>query len=74
MDTHATHKTRAIRNWLERRPQRRPHWHVHFTPTLASWINQVERFCWIKSPSDILAASNRFCLRTSQTLAIQVES
>ncbi|MCI1757168.1 MAG: IS630 family transposase [Sphingobium sp.] len=24
--------------------RRRPHWHVHFTPTSASWINQVERW------------------------------
>jgi putative transposase len=24
---------------------RRPHWHVHFTPTSASWINQVEHWC-----------------------------
>ncbi|MGX1354944.1 hypothetical protein AB7M46_000001, partial [Bradyrhizobium elkanii] len=23
--------------------RRRPHYHVHFTPTSASWINQVER-------------------------------
>ncbi|MDB5368900.1 MAG: hypothetical protein JWP20_458, partial [Roseomonas sp.] len=23
---------------------KRPRWHVHFTPTGASWINQVERF------------------------------
>lgn len=23
---------------------RRPHWYVHFTPTSASWINQVERW------------------------------
>jgi transposase len=40
MDNYATHKTKAIRNWLNRRPR----WHVHFTPTSASWINQVERF------------------------------
>ena len=40
MDNHATHKTQAIRNWLAKRP----HWHVHLTPTSASWINQVERF------------------------------
>ena len=31
---------RAIRAWLARRP----HYHVHFTPTSASWINQVERW------------------------------
>jgi len=40
MDNYATHKTPAIRNWLAKRP----HWHVHFTPTSSSWINQVERF------------------------------
>jgi transposase len=40
MDNYATHKTRPIRNWFAKRPR----WHVHFTPTSASWINQVERF------------------------------
>ena len=40
MDNYATHKTPAIRAWLARRP----HWHVHFTPTSASWLNQIERF------------------------------
>lgn len=39
MDNYATHKTPKIKAWLARRP----HWHVHFTPTSASWINQVER-------------------------------
>jgi hypothetical protein len=33
------HKTPTIRKWLAKRP----HWHVHFTPTGASWLNQVER-------------------------------
>ena len=37
MDNYATHKTAVIRSWLARRP----HYHVHFTPTSASWINQV---------------------------------
>lgn len=40
MDNYATHKTPAIRNWLAKRP----HWHVHFTPTGSSWLNMVERF------------------------------
>ena len=39
-DNYATHKTSLIRNWLVKRPR----WHVHLTPTSASWINQVERF------------------------------
>ena len=40
MDNYATHKTAAVKAWLARRS----HWHVHFTPTSASWINQVERW------------------------------
>ena len=40
MDNYATHKTPKIKAWLTRRP----HNHVHFTPTSASWINQVERW------------------------------
>ena len=40
MDNYATHKTTKVKAWLARRP----HWHVHFTPTSASWLNQVERW------------------------------
>lgn len=40
LDNSATHKTKAIRDWLAKRPRYR----VHFTPTSASWINQVERW------------------------------
>ena len=39
-DNYATHKTPDIRAWLERHPR----FHVHFTPTGSSWINQVERW------------------------------
>lgn len=40
MDNVSSHKTQVIRNWFARRPR----WQVHFTPTSASWVNQVERF------------------------------
>lgn len=40
MDNYGTHKTPAVKRWL----LKRPHWHIHFTPTSASWLNQVERF------------------------------
>ncbi len=40
MDNYGTHKTKLIRNWFVKRPR----WYVHYTPTSASWINQVERF------------------------------
>lgn len=39
-DNYGTHKTPAIRAWLERHPR----FHFHFTPTGSSWINQVERW------------------------------
>ena len=39
-DNYATHKTPEVREWLARRPR----FHVHFTPTGSSWINQVERW------------------------------
>lgn len=39
-DNYATHKIQLIRNW----PAKRPRWHVHLTPTSASWLNQAERF------------------------------
>ena len=39
-DNYATHKTDMINNWLARHPR----FHVHFTPTGSSWVNQVERF------------------------------
>jgi transposase len=45
MDNYATHKTPKIKAWLARRP----HYHVHFTPTSASWINQVERWFRVRS-------------------------
>ena len=39
-DNYATHKTALIRNWLAKRPR----FHMHFTPTSASWLNLVERW------------------------------
>jgi len=40
LDNYGTHKTAAIRRWLAKRPR----FHLHFTPTSASWINLVERW------------------------------
>ena len=39
-DNYGTHKTPAVKAWLARRPR----FHLHFTPTSSSWINQVERW------------------------------
>lgn len=39
-DNYATHKHPAVLRWLRRHPR----FHMHFTPTSASWLNMVERF------------------------------
>ena len=39
-DNYATHKHPAVKAWLAKHPR----FHMHFTPTSASWLNQVERF------------------------------
>ncbi len=38
IDNYATHKHAKVRNWLAARPR----FHVHYTPTYSSWLNQVE--------------------------------
>ncbi len=40
MDNYGTHKTPSIKNWFARHPR----FQVHFTPTSAPWLNQVERW------------------------------
>lgn len=40
LDNYGTHKTQLIRRWLAHRPR----FHLHFTPTSASWLNLVERW------------------------------
>lgn len=40
MDNYGTHKTSPIQRWLLKRPR----FHVHYTPTSASWLNLVERW------------------------------
>lgn len=39
-DNYSTHKHERVQRWLERHKR----FHVHFTPTSASWLNMVERF------------------------------
>jgi transposase len=40
VDNYGTHKTPAVKAWLAKHPR----FHLHFTPTSASWLNLVERF------------------------------
>jgi transposase len=40
VDNYATHKHPNVKDWLAKHPR----FHMHFTPTSASWVNLVERF------------------------------
>jgi transposase len=40
LDNYTTHKTKAVQRWLLAHPR----FHLHFTPTGASWLNLVERW------------------------------
>ena len=55
MDNASSHKTKLIRDWFPKRPR----WHMHFTPTSASWINQVERFFGMLTDEQIRRGAHR---------------
>ncbi len=50
---HRTHKHAKVRTWLAQLPR----FHVHYTPTYASWLNQVERWFGIITQRAILRGS-----------------
>jgi len=64
MDNYATHKTKLIRNWFAKRPR----WHAHFTPTSASWINQVERFFALLSEDKLRRGVHRSTQELEQAI------
>ena len=55
VDNYTTHKHAKIRNWLAARPR----YHVHYTPTYASWLNQVETWFHIITQKAIRRGSFR---------------
>jgi len=48
-DNYAMHKHPRVRAWLARRLR----YHVHYTPTYASWLNQVERWFGLSTQNTI---------------------
>lgn len=55
MDNYGTHKTPAVQRWFVRHPR----FQVHFTPTSASWLNQVERWFATLTEKQIRRATHR---------------
>ena len=64
MDNYGTHKTPTIRRWLAARPR----FQVHFTPTSASWINQVERWFATLTERCIRRSTHRSTLQLEQAI------
>jgi transposase len=54
-DNYGTHKTPAVRAWLARHPG----FHLHFTPTGSSWINQFERWFALLTEQKIRRGAHR---------------
>ena len=55
LDNLSTHKTPAIKRWFVRRPR----FHLHFTPTSASWINLVERWFGLLTERQLRRGTHR---------------
>jgi transposase len=55
LDNYVTHKTPLIHKWLLRHPR----FHLHFTPTYRSWINQVERWFALLTEKQIRRGTHR---------------
>jgi transposase len=55
LDNYGTHKTQSVQRWFAKRPR----FHVHFTPTSASWINQVERWFALLTQRQIKRGAHR---------------
>ncbi|MEK7352273.1 MAG: IS630 family transposase, partial [Nitrospirota bacterium] len=65
VDNYATHKHSTVRRWLAARPR----YHIHYTPTYASWLNQVE--IWFNIITQ--KAIRRGTFRSVKDLVAQIE-
>jgi transposase len=54
-DNYATHKTPAVVKWLDAHPR----FHMHHTPTYASWLNQVERWFALLTDKKLRRSAHR---------------
>jgi len=55
LDNYATHKHPKVKTWLAKHPR----FHMHYTPTYASWLNQVERWFGLITQRALKRASTR---------------
>lgn len=54
-DNYSTHKSPTVKKWLEAHPR----FHMHFTPTYSSWLNQVERWFGLLTDKQIRRGTHK---------------
>jgi transposase len=54
-DNYSTHKSPTITKWLAAHPR----FHMHFTPTYSSWLNQVERWFGLLTDQKLRRGAHR---------------
>ena len=64
LDNYGTHKTPSVRAWFARNPR----FHVHFTPTSASWLNLVERFFALLTERQIKRGTHRSTMELERAI------
>lgn len=69
LDNYGTHKTPLIHRWLAKRPR----FHLHFTPTSASWLNLVERWFGVLTEKQIKRAAHRSTVELEKAIKQYVE-
>ena len=65
LDNYGTHKTAMIHHWLARHPR----FHLHFTPTSASWLNLVERWFALLTEKQIRRGTHRSTEQLEKAIA-----
>ncbi|MGF6780283.1 hypothetical protein P3T21_005512 [Paraburkholderia sp. GAS334] len=65
VDNYATHKHPKVKAWLAKRPR----YHIHFTPTYSSWLNQVERWFGLITQQSIRRGS----FESVRQLVVQIQ-
>ena len=70
IDNYGTHKTELIRRWLAKRPR----FHVHFTPTSASWLNMVERFFALLTDQRLRRSTHRSTRKLEQDIRAYLDA
>ena len=64
MDNYGTHETPSVKAWMARHPR----FHVHFTPTSSSWLNQVERWFATLTERQIRRGTHRSTVELEQAI------